>query len=46
LLRTTHRPGEFDFGYMTVRVMSALGVVKPSSTGTDKPDDVALEMVL
>ena len=33
LLRTTHGPGEFDFGYKTVRVMSALGLVKPSETG-------------
>ena len=40
LLRTTHGPGEFDFGYMTVRVMSALGLVKPSGTGADKPSDV------
>jgi stearoyl-CoA desaturase (delta-9 desaturase) len=42
LLRTTHGPGEFDFGYMTVRVMGALGLVKPSATGTDRPNDVAL----
>jgi stearoyl-CoA desaturase (delta-9 desaturase) len=42
LLRTTHAPGEFDFGYMTVRVMSALGLVKPSNTGTVRPDDLAL----
>jgi sn-1 stearoyl-lipid 9-desaturase len=42
LLRTTHGPGEFDFGYMTVRVMSALGLVKPSGTGANKPNDVAL----
>jgi len=27
---------------MTVRIMSALGLVKPSATGTDKPGDVAL----
>jgi stearoyl-CoA desaturase (delta-9 desaturase) len=42
LLRTTHAPGEFDFGYMTVRVMGALGLVKPSKTGTVKPNDLAL----
>jgi stearoyl-CoA desaturase (delta-9 desaturase) len=42
LLRTTHGPGEFDFGYMTVRVMSALGLVRPSRTGADKPSDIAL----
>ena len=34
--------GEFDFGYMTVRAMSALGLVKPSETGADRPSDVAL----
>ena len=45
LLRTTHAPGEFDFGYMTVRVMSALGLVKASNTGKVKPDDLALAEV-
>ena len=42
LLRTTRGPGEFDFGYMTVRVMGVLGLVKPSATGADQPDDVPL----
>lgn len=42
LLRTTHHPAEFDFGHLTVRAMGALGLVKPSKTGTDKPDDLAL----
>jgi stearoyl-CoA desaturase (delta-9 desaturase) len=46
LLRTTHGPGEFDFGYMTVRAMSALGLVEPSRTGTDKPMDVVSEVAL
>jgi len=41
LLRLTHDPAEFDFGYRTVRVMGALGLVKPSKTGTNKPGDVA-----
>jgi stearoyl-CoA desaturase (delta-9 desaturase) len=45
LLRTTHAPGQFDFGYMTVRVMSAMGLVKPSNTGTFKPEDLALAEV-
>ena len=45
LLRTTHDSGEFDFGYMTVRVMGALGLVKPSKTGTVKPGDLALAEV-
>ena len=42
LLRTTHSPDEFDFGYKTVLVMSALGLVKPSRTGADRPSDVPL----
>jgi len=45
LLRTTHGPGEFDFGYMTVRVMHALGLVASSKTGTVKPNDLALAEV-
>jgi fatty-acid desaturase len=45
LLRTTHASGEFDFGYSTVRMMSALGLVKPSKTGTDRPSDLALAEV-
>jgi fatty-acid desaturase len=45
LLRTSHEPGEFDFGYMTVRVMAALGLVKASETGTFKPNDLALTEV-
>jgi fatty-acid desaturase len=45
LLRLTHDAAEFDFGYRTVRVMGALGLVKPSKTGTNKPSDVALAEV-
>jgi stearoyl-CoA desaturase (delta-9 desaturase) len=45
LLRTTHAAGEFDFGYMSVRVMHALGLVVPSKTGTVKPNDLALAEV-
>jgi stearoyl-CoA desaturase (delta-9 desaturase) len=45
LLRLTHDRAEFDFGYMTVRVMSVLSLVKPSKTGTNKPGDVALAEV-
>ena len=45
LLRTSHAPGEFDFGYMTVRVMHALGLVEPSKTGTVRPSDLALAEV-
>jgi len=42
LLRTSHDAAEFDFGYQTVRVMSALGLVQSSSTGADRPGDLAL----
>ena len=42
LLRTGHDAAEFDFGYGTVRIMRAVGLVKASRTGTTKPDDLAL----
>ncbi len=45
LLRTSHDAAEFDFGYSTVRVMGALGLVSPSKTGTNRPDDLALAEV-
>jgi stearoyl-CoA desaturase (delta-9 desaturase) len=45
LLRTTHDAAEFDFGYLTVRVMNALGLVEASSTGTRRPSDLALAEV-
>jgi stearoyl-CoA desaturase (delta-9 desaturase) len=41
-LRTSHDPSEFDFGFMTVRVMKSLGLVKASSTGADMPADLPL----
>jgi fatty-acid desaturase len=45
LLRTTHDSAEFDFGYITVRIMSALGLVKASKTGAETPSDLALAQV-
>jgi fatty-acid desaturase len=42
LLRTTHGPGEFDFGYMTVRVMGALELVEPSKSGKIRPSDLEI----
>ena len=45
LLRTTHDTAEFDFGYLTVRAMSALGLVRPSKTGTVRPRDLAIAEV-
>ena len=41
LLRLSHSPAEFDFGFMTVKAMAALGLVKPSKTGDVKPADLA-----
>ena len=41
-LRTSHDPSEFDFGFMTVRVMKSLGLVKASSTGAVMPADLPL----
>jgi fatty-acid desaturase len=44
-LRLSHDPSEFDFGFMTVRFMKALGLVKASSTGDDMPPDLALREI-
>ena len=47
LLRLSHADEEFDFGFMTVKAMAALGLVKPSKTGTVKPSDLGdLELSL
>ena len=37
LLRNTHDPSEFDFGYMTVRFLNSLGLVKATRTGSILP---------
>jgi len=44
-LRNSHDPAEYDFGFMTVRALSALGLVRPTSTGARMPDGVALQEV-
>ncbi len=41
-MRTTHATSEYDFGLLTVRAMAGLGLVKPSTTGLERPGDVAL----
>ena len=47
LLRLSHADDEFDFGFMTVKAMAALKLVKPSKTGTVRPADLAdLELSL
>jgi stearoyl-CoA desaturase (Delta-9 desaturase) len=44
-LRTSHDESEFDFGFMTVRVMKSLGLVKASSTGANMPADLPLREI-
>jgi len=43
LLRTSHAPGEYDFGFLTVRFLKFLGLVDASSTGAQRPPDLALK---
>jgi stearoyl-CoA desaturase (delta-9 desaturase) len=45
-LRTSHEANEYDFGFMTVRVMKALGLVKATSSGGQLPTGVALKEVV
>jgi fatty-acid desaturase len=42
LLRLSHDDDEYDFGFLTVKVMKQLGLVKASSTGAHMPKDVPL----
>jgi fatty-acid desaturase len=42
LLRLSHDAGEYDFGFLTVRVMKRLGIVDASPTGARMPSDVPL----
>jgi fatty-acid desaturase len=44
-LRTSHAETEYDFGFLTVRVMKALGLVAASPVGRQKPDGVPLQTV-
>jgi fatty-acid desaturase len=46
LLRLSHADDEFDFGFMTVKAMAALKLVKPSKTGTVRPTDLAAGLEL
>jgi stearoyl-CoA desaturase (delta-9 desaturase) len=43
LLRLSHDPAEYDLGFLTVRVMKALGLVAPSRTGAQLPKDLPLK---
>jgi fatty-acid desaturase len=40
LPRLSHTDSAFDFGYLTVKGMATLGLVKPSKNGTVRPDDL------
>jgi stearoyl-CoA desaturase (delta-9 desaturase) len=42
-LRLSHDDSEFDFGFMTVKVMKAMGLVKASNYGAVLPEDIPLK---
>jgi stearoyl-CoA desaturase (delta-9 desaturase) len=42
LLRLSHSPDEYDFGFATVKWMKSLGVVKATEKGGQIPEDVRL----
>ena len=42
LLRLSHHESEYDFGFLTVKVMKRLGLVKASARGEIIPSDVPL----
>ena len=42
LLRLSHAEAEYDFGFLTVKVMKALGLVKATTRGEKIPEDVPL----
>lgn len=44
-LRTSHDSTEYDFGFLTVRVMKALRLVKATTSGAQKPEGIALKEV-
>lgn len=44
-LRLSHVATEYDFGFIAVKAMKALGLVRASRTGIEIPKDVALEAV-
>jgi fatty-acid desaturase len=41
-LRLSHDESEYDFGFVTVKLMKSLGVVKATRTGEELPKDVPL----
>jgi fatty-acid desaturase len=45
LLRLSHDESEYDFGFLTVKVMKYLGLVKATTTGAQLPKDVPLDVL-
>ena len=43
LLRLSHDDSEYDFGFLTVKVMKRLGLVKATRKGAEIPKDVPLD---
>ena len=43
LLRLSHDESEYDFGFTTVRIMKALGLVQATRKGAEVPKDVPLK---
>jgi stearoyl-CoA desaturase (Delta-9 desaturase) len=43
LLRLSHDESEYDFGFLTVKVMKSLGLVKATARGEKIPEDVPLQ---
>jgi fatty-acid desaturase len=42
LLRLSHNESEYDFGFITVKIMKSLGLVKATTRGEQIRDDVPL----
>jgi fatty-acid desaturase len=45
LLRLSHDESEYDFGFLTVKAMKALGLVRATSSGAELPKDAPLTSV-
>ena len=45
VLRLSHLDSEYDFGFMTVKAMKALGLVRATRTGLEVPKDLRLAAV-
>ncbi len=43
MLRLSHNDSEYDFGFLTVKVMKSIGLVKATETGMRIPEDVPLK---